>query len=278
MVSLKRIARGDLRIEDGGPTAYVLSSFAHYGLRALLPGRVRRDAVHVHAEYGRGERHEYWKSELTPDEYIFDNGERERWILLDHKLVKGTLRQVRERLLPRLKERVLRYSSPGDLVIEFGAGTGRNLAYLARELPDRRFLGLELTPRSVEDARKMLALCKVDVEMRVADMTVPVGEQGAVAYSVQALEQLPGKRSRDALAQMAAAARNAVVCIEPIRELYPHSVRGWTSRLRQLRADYLAGLPTHARELGLKVVKLERIGLAENPLNEVCELLAETGV
>jgi SAM-dependent methyltransferase len=277
MVSLKRLSRGDLRIEDRGPTAYVLSCFAHYGLRALLLKRTHRDAEHVHNEYNRGERHEYWKPSLTPDEYIYDNGERERWILLDDKLVRGTLRQVRERLLPRLKERVQHYSKPGDLVVEFGAGTGRNLAYLARELPDRQYLGLELTPRSVEDARKMLAAAGANVEMRVGDMTNPpkLDTKPAVTFSIQALEQLPGSVSREALKQMAAYARNAVVCIEPIRELYTRDVRGLTSRLRQYRADYLVGLPRHAKELGLNVVKLERIGLAENPLNEVCELLVE---
>jgi hypothetical protein len=189
----------------------------------------------------------------------------------------GTLRQVRERLLPRLKQRILDYSKPGDLVIEFGAGTARNLAYLARELPDRRYLGFELTPRSVEDARGMLEACGVDVQMRIADMTNPpeIGERAAVTFSVQALEQLPGDLSRKALENMAAYARNAVICIEPIRELYPRDVRGITSRLRQYRADYLVGLPNHAKSLGLNIVKLERIGLAENPLNEVCELLVE---
>ena len=277
MVSLKRLTRADLRIEDRGATAFVLSCFAHYALRALLLRRTRRDVVHVHKEYNQGERHEYWKPSLTPDEYIFDNGELERWILLDYQLVRGTLRQVRERLLPRLKQRVAHYSKPGDLIVEFGAGTGRNLAYLARELPDRRYLGLELTPRSVEDARSMLSAAGVDVEMRIGDMTNPpkLDERAAVTFSVQALEQLPGAVSREALKQMAAYAQNAVVCIEPIRELYPRDVRGLTSRLRQYRADYLVGLPQHAKDLGLNVVKLERIGLAENPLNEVCELLVE---
>jgi len=277
MGRLARILRGDLRVEDRGPTAFVWSSFAHYALRAVLLKPVHRDDQYVHHEYGRGERHEYWKASLSPDEYIFDDDRRQRWILLDDKLVRGTLRAVRERLLPILAERVRRYSQPGDLVVEFGAGTGRNLAYLARELPDRRYLGLELTPRSVEDAQRMLKMCGVEVEMRVADMTsaLELPARGAIAYSIQALEQLPGDRSRAALENMAKWARNAIVCIEPIRELYPKSIRGWTSRLRQYRADYLVGLPNHAKALGLNVVKLERIGLAENPLNEVCELLIE---
>jgi hypothetical protein len=276
MVSLKRL---DLRVEELGPHVFILSNFAHYGLRALLKKPVRRGSELVHAEYGHEARQGYWKAResLTPDEYIFDNHESPRWVLIDHQLVRRTLRAVRERVLPHLRDRVAQYSKPGDLVVEFGAGTGRNLAYLARELPDRRYIGLELTPQSVEDADKMLKLCGVNVEMRIADMTQPsqLPEKAAISYSIQALEQLPGTKSRSALQQMVDSSRNAVLCIEPIRELYPNSVRGWTSRLRQYRADYLRGLPGFAKELGLNVVKLERLGLAENPLNEVCELLVE---
>src|SRR5439155_24210765 len=82
MVSLRHL---DLRIEDRGPHLWVWSCFAHYGLRALLKRPMQRDSEAVVREYGQGARHEYWKQELSPDEYIFDNHERERWILLDHQ-------------------------------------------------------------------------------------------------------------------------------------------------------------------------------------------------
>jgi hypothetical protein len=107
-------------------------------------------------------------------------------------------------------------------------------------------------------------------------MTKPSGlQKAAVAYSFHALEQLPDGLSRDALQQMAAVSRNAIVCLEPIRELFPKSLRGFTSRLRQRRAHYLSGLPGHARSLGLNVVTQELLGQAENPLNEPSEFLIE---
>ena len=272
----KRLKQGDLRIEDRGAAVYLWSSFAHYAVRALVPGKIRRDSKQVHDEYNH-ERFEYWKPQMSADEYIFGDSALERWIVLDGELVRGTVRDVRERVLPLLKERVEKYSKPGDLIVEFGAGTGRNLAYLARALPDRRYLGLELTPKSVEDARKTLAGFGLAVEMRVADMTKPPEPrvEAAVAYSIQALEQLPAGLSRLAIEQMSKAAKNAIVCIEPIRELYPTNLRGLTSRLRQRRADYLAGLPGHAADLGLNVVTKKRLGVAEQPFNEVCELLVE---
>jgi len=274
MVDLKRIRRGDLRILDGGPTLYVLSSFAHYGLRALLLPKVRRDKAFVTNEYNN-ERDEYWKPALSEEEFIYGDAQTPIWTLIDDQLVKATLRDVRKQVLPRVRQHIAQYSKPNDLIVEFGAGTGRNLAYLARELPDRRYLGLELTPRSVEDARRTLGQYKLPVEMRVADVTQPVrlDSKAAVSFSVLALEQLPGTLSRDALKQMAAIATNAIVCYEPIRELFPRSIRGFASRLRQYRVDYLKGLPQHARDLGLRVVVEQRTGLAHNPMNEICELV-----
>lgn len=269
------LRRGDLRIVNHGRLLYVWSSFAHYGARLLLP-KVTRDKSFVTEEYNH-ERDEYWKQDLTLDEFIYGNDDAVIWTLVDGDLVRGKLRAVRERALPRLLDRVERNSKPGDLVVEYGAGSGRNLAYLAKELPDRRYLGLELTPKSVEDAKRMFSQFKLPVEMRVADVTQPglVREPVAVAFSFLALEQMPGDVSREALTQMTSVART-VVCFEPIRELYSYSLRGITSRFRQLRADYLKGLLEHAKSLGVTIRTAERTGLAYNPLNEICELLIET--
>jgi SAM-dependent methyltransferase len=280
MLNLKRLRRGDLRIDELGPTIYLLSSFAHYGLRALLLPAVKRDVEFVTNEYGQGNRNrtEYWKPTLSADDFIFGNSEDLTWVLIEGKLLRASERAVREHLLPRLKARVAQYSQPGDLIVEYGAGTGRNLAYLARALPDRKYVGLELTPRSVEDARKQLAEINLPVEMHVHDVTQPFAfaQQPAVGYSVLALEQMPRTVSRDAIKQMTTAAKNAVIGFEPIRELYGYSLRGITSRLRQYRADYLGGLPKHVRDLGLRIVVEELSGLAHNPLNEMCELVIET--
>jgi SAM-dependent methyltransferase len=277
MVNLDKLRRGDLRIEDHGPTVYVWSSLAHYGVRALLLRRVTRDKAFVTNEYNN-ERDEYWKQDLTLDDFIYGDNDAVLWVLIDDKLTRAKLHDVRKKLLPKLKERIEHYSKPGDLIVEFGSGSGRNLAYLARELPDRKYLGLELTPRSVEDARRMFAGFKLDVEMRVADVTLPVelATPAAVSYSVLALEQMPREVSREALKQMAATAKRAVICLEPIRELFPKSVRGLASRLRQYRADYLSGLTGHAKELGLDVAVAQRTGFALNPLNEICELVIAT--
>lgn len=277
MDTLRRLRERDLRVTDWGPTVFVWSSLAHYGLRALLLPREHRDTAFVISEYNHDHRDEYWKPALSLDDFLYGNAQDHAWVLVDDRMVKSTCAEVRRRLLPKLRDRVARYSKPGDLVVEFGAGTGRNLAYLAHELPDRKYLGLELTPRSVEDARRTLAHFGLAVEMKVADVThsVEVASPAAVAFSVLALEQLPDNKSRDALQQMAAVAKNAIVCFEPIRELYPYTLRGITSRLRQYRADYLEGLQQHARGLGFEPTVEARTGLGLNALNEICELVIE---
>ncbi len=278
MVNLKRLRSGDLRIDELGPTVYLLSAFAHYGIRALLRPPVKRDTAFVTNEYNHDHRDEYWKPALSVDDFIYGNAVDQVWVLIDNQLMRGTVHDVRKHLLPRLCDRVAKYSKPGDLVVEYGAGTGRNLAYLARALPDRKYLGLELTPRSVEDARKTMKQFDLPVEMEVADVTQPFAfkTRPAVGYSVLALEQMPNTVSRDAIKQMSSAATSAVICFEPIRELYGYTLRGITSRLRQYRADYLGGLPKHARDLGLRIVVEQLSGLAHNPLNEMCELIIET--
>ena len=278
MPSFKRLRRGDLRIDELGPTVYLLSAFAHYGVRALLRPPVRRDTEFVTAEYNHDHRDEYWKPELSYDDFVYGNAKDLGWALIDHQVTRATVRDVRQHSLPRLRDRVAKYSKPGDLIVEYGAGTGRNLAYLARALPDRKYLGLELTPRSVDDARRTMKQFDLPVEMQVHDVTKPYAfaQRPAVTYSVLALEQMPGTVSREAIQQMSTAASSAVICLEPIRELYGYSLRGITSRLRQYRADYLGGLPKHARELGLRIVVEELTGLAHNPLNEMCELVIET--
>ena len=40
-------------------------------------------------------------------------------------------------------------------MVELGSGSGRSLLFLKKRLPDRRFVGLELSPVSVQMARRL---------------------------------------------------------------------------------------------------------------------------
>ena len=97
---LKRLRRGALRITDRGPTLYVWSSLAHYGLRALVLPTLRRNKEFVINEYNHDKRDEYWKPALSVDEFIYGDANTPTWVLIDDKLVRGTWHDVRARRQP----------------------------------------------------------------------------------------------------------------------------------------------------------------------------------
>lgn len=53
-------------------------------------------------------------------------------------------------------ERLARHAAPAE-VLEVGCGTGRNLAGLARRLPEARLTGVDLSPHMLARARRRLA-------------------------------------------------------------------------------------------------------------------------
>lgn len=73
---------------------------------------------------------------------------------------------------------------PPDLrrlrVLELGCADGGNLLAMASELPEGRFLGLDLSPRQIEDGRRRLAALEIgNVELRamsVLDVDASLGE------------------------------------------------------------------------------------------------------
>jgi hypothetical protein len=105
---------------------------------------------------------------------------------------------------------------------------------------------------------------------------IDLGVRASVAFSMLAIEQMPGALSKQAIDQMIRTGARSLVCFEPLRELYPRSLRGLVARLRHYRASYLTGLTKYVRTLNLNIVVERRTGLAYNPFNEICELVLET--
>lgn len=225
-------------------------------------------------EYNSQTRYEVWKDDIAFDDLVYGNSRDPVWTVQDGETRRGTIAEVRTQQLAVLREVVEHYTEPGALVVEFGAGTGRNLMFLAKTLPDRRYIGLELTPESVRLAQSVVDREGLDVEFRVADITKPQDLAGAkVSYSVHALEQLSTEGATAAV-RMLDCSENAVLLIEPVRELFPHSIRGWAARLRMNRADYLRGLLPFLRGVrGWEIARARRLGWAANPFNESCEVL-----
>ncbi len=268
----------DLRVEDGGALLYAITSFLHYGLRAALGRRVERDVSHVMEEYDHETRTEHWKSDIEVDDLILGDDQSERWILRDSKLDRGTTRDGRRYLLERLATHIAELLPDGrGTVVEFGCGTGRNLFYLAQRFPRLALIGIELTPKTVERARAVARDKGWEITFLVGDMTSPpeIGRTVDVAYSVHALEQLP-RTFRLAVDAMLDLASQGVVFLEPVHELFPHTILGLAGRFRIYNADYLNGLLGYLKEKDANVVKASPLTTAGYPLNRTTEIVVRT--
>src|SRR5437762_8422477 len=156
--------------------------------------------------------------------------------VLDGGGVRGAGAEVRRRLLSRIEEVVRSYDARS--VIEVGSGTGRNLLYLASHIPGLAITGIELTPSSNEVATRAAARYGIPGQFLTKDATTPWDvDKADVIYSLDALEQMP-TGSRQALEQMVAHAKKAVVLFEPLPDLW-HGLAGTASRLRARYLDRL---------------------------------------
>ncbi|MHB1224992.1 MAG: class I SAM-dependent methyltransferase [Gemmatimonadaceae bacterium] len=218
---------------------------------------------------------------LSWDEVLYGQAPPGTTVLVADRLAHGSYRVPREVNLTRLKAHVGHYTDPGDRVVEFGCGDGRNLIYLQRAFPDRDFVGLELSGVSCALARRLAERFDAKVTFHEADVTAALPaalppRSAAMAYSCHALEQMPRIFAR-ALANMATVSSNAIILLEPVPELWPWSMRGLVSRLRVRAIDRMRGLTDAAARLAgggdWTVVTARRLGYGSNPLNETCEIV-----
>jgi SAM-dependent methyltransferase len=226
------------------------------------------------------------RDELSWDEVLYGSAAVDAMILVGDHLARGTYRHPRAVNLARLSAHVAGYTRPGDTVVEFGCGDGRNLLYLQRAFPDRVYVGLELSPVSCALARRLDERFGAGVAFHEADATgaLPAAlppRSAALAYSCHALEQMPRIFAR-ALDNMAAVSRTAVVLLEPVPELWPWTPRGVVSRLRVRAIDRLRGLMEATRVLtstgDWALVTAHRLGSGSNPLNETCEVVLRRAI
>jgi SAM-dependent methyltransferase len=222
---------------------------------------------------------------LDWDTYVNFPAENADFIVLDDKIRWGTLREVRKLLLTKLSEAVETKVQAGQTVIEFGSGDGRNLLYLRKRFPDINFVGLELSPVSVEFSKKAAEQFGVEgVAFYQANACVPlpvniIRPNIALIYTSFALEQMP-VIFREALHNMLELSPSSIVLFEPIPEVWGWGLRGIVSRLRVRVIDRLRHLPSVLNELleshpKYELKSIKRSGLAINPHTEMCEVLIQ---
>ena len=199
--------------------------------------------------------------------------------LMGDRVVRTTPERPREALLERMEKAVMSYVPSGGTVVEFGSGSGRNIFYLKHRFPDRNFIGLELSPVSVDLSTLLAAKFGIDARFLTCNIADPLPPEhtswGAhMAYSSHVLEQMP-RIFPAALHNMATVAKKAVVLFEPIPEVWPMDRRGLASRLRTYNLDRLRHVMPHIKVLsasGWNTTYVRRLGTADNPLNETVEL------
>lgn len=285
-----RITHLDFVTENLGSNMFLWSGLLHYSLRVFAQSiRLRkfvRTPKSVMDIYNTETREEYWKedpSDLSWEDLVYHDPQTQALILLNDRIVKGTPAQTRHFMLNALEERIKQYlyDAPSGMryVVEFGCGTGRNILYLKRRLPDVDFIGLELTPKNVDLARAAAHKWDIDVQFYQSDVSAELPPNLprtiAISFSYLALEQMP-RIFPNVVEQMVSLANRAVLLYEPCYEMYPLNMRGIVSKLRIIYSDYIRGLPHYLKMKGYKIDVARRLGTAVNPFNEPCEIVLDT--
>lgn len=208
---------------------------------------------------------------MTFEEYVF--GGEEQWLLLHNKVVWDMPNAMRRELLQILEERVSS-QLPQGVVVEFGCGSGRNLFYLKSKYPHLRCIGYELSAEGVALGREAAKKFNLEVEFHQANLSEaqPPASGKTLAYSFFSLEQMPRTFMR-AIETMASFSGGSVLCIEPLPELYPWSVRGIVARMRAIVIDHVRHVVGTLRRSGYRITEARALGLGDT-LTEACVLTA----
>ncbi len=269
-----------------GPRHFLLNSLVFHlargAVRAVFPqqrnpGRVKHNYDQERAELARQLNGVDWDAYTgLPDDW-------HDFIVVNDEIRWGALREARMILLQRLVSAVREHVKPGQTVIEFGSGDGRNLLYLKRLFPDVRFVGLELSSSSVDVSNQFARKFGIEgVRFVQANVCEPLPDSltespVGLIFSSFALEQMP-RIFKGALTNMLSLEPHAIALFEPIPELWGDGLRARVARVRARAIDRLRHLPAVLQDLlghdgGYCVVKMERSGIAINPHTEMCEVL-----
>jgi len=245
-----------------------------------------RDTALVEAAYDAERAYTLERtSTLEFDELVYGSADRfdavgdADFVLVDDNVQWGSMRESRQFLVGHVERRIRDLVAPGGSVLEFGSGNGRNLLYLKSRLHDRQFAGLELSPISVELARRLSHQFEQPVQFEVGNAcSAPPPELPArvdLVFSCHALEMMP-RSFAGAIDNMLCTATRHVVFFEPIPELWPANARGWASHCRAYVMDRLRGfmtvLKSRAAETGWTIATAHRLKTSTNPINETVEV------
>lgn len=214
------------------------------------------------------------------DAFVFGKPNDPEIVLADGHVRWGSRTDVRrterEHVIDVIADACAGIAAP--VVVEVGAGTGANLLLLKRRHPHVHAIGLELSPVSVELARRAAETFDLDVDFQVADVSRPLEiDVGSVdvVFSCHALEQMPDVFT-GAVDNVLRLAGTEAIFFEPVGECYPRNLRGFVGRLRLTAVDYLNGLHKTLVARGAAITQVRPLGFGVTPFNETVEIRVRT--
>ena len=213
----------------------------------------------------------------TLDEYAFgsptSNEETKRWNLYKGKLKFGVHKEITEYKYSLLEDKIRTIDM--KYIVELGSGGGRNILYLAQKFPEKRFVGIELSPISVELSKLAAIEFRLsNVDFFAKDLTKPdtysdLIQSSSLVFSMHCLEEMP-RIFKIPLILMKEKKVQNIFLLEPAFLLQPKRHFLELARLlRIIHHDRLWGLPGFCKMNFTKNYDLTMIdlGMGNNPVN-----------
>jgi SAM-dependent methyltransferase len=208
------------------------------------------------------------------------------FILINDEIIFNSRLKIRRIISKKIQKHISK--DQYDLIIEVGSGTGINLFNLCKNNIKKKFLGIELSKKSVDLCNLInIELKKKNIDFINANIINSVNFEDYKQYKKKliftsfALEQIPN------LQHLYRAIRNIfnlnpykIIFLEPDPSLWNWSFRNITARIRSYRMNRLPFLlPLIKNYLkknnNYKIIKAKRCKVGFNPHCEMTEIILE---
>lgn len=271
-----------LQAQPVSPLATTFIYLRSIGIDAAhkLLKRRRRTRGQVEKDYEAGD----WKREQDEAAWLknatlVDYADRAHLKREMRVTIGGRLRRMQARDYYRFRRLQLasimeEYAGDAERLVELGSGTGAIIYELAASMPDKSFLGLDLSERGIEVAREIADHYGVEraefdrIDLLDAASPGYAHLKDATVFSHYCLEQLPRATETIFRNVMAAGARRYIM-IEPTFELLGKgSLRDLATWSYVLRQDYQRSIVKTAQKLEaeglIRIVETRRLGFVSS--------------
>ena len=276
----------DFRHMENASPKYILFKFVQKEFIAFLRfcfnfirrRNIKRDVNFVYSIYESRRLDQIKNYKFTTlDEYVFgsqtSNKETMRWNLYKGKLKFGFQREITEKKHSLLENKIKTIDT--NYIVELGSGGGSNILYLARKFPEKRFVGIELSPTSVELSElAAIEFGLTNVEFFARDLTKPdtysdLIKSSSLVFTSHCFEEMP-RVFKIPLTVLREKEVKNIFLIEPAFLFQPKRHFLELARLmRIIYHDRLWGLPEFCKKNFFKNYDLTFIdlGMGNNPVN-----------